>query len=126
MHADHPHRPVDALIGADGSVRVPPPLVGPLRGVLLRFLADCARREGAQPSPDLRALLWALRAAEHPPASASGSPPAGPPIVEISTSEAADTLGATTSYVRQLCRAGAVSARRPGRDWLIDRASLDA
>ena len=44
----------------------------------------------------------------------------------ITTPEAAAVLGVSVERVSQLVRAGRLSARRAGRVWLIDRASLRA
>lgn len=42
----------------------------------------------------------------------------------ITTPEAAAELGVSVERVSQLVRAGRLRARRAGRVWLIDRASL--
>ncbi|MFI5931277.1 helix-turn-helix domain-containing protein [Actinoplanes sp. NPDC051494] len=131
MPTMHPHGPTDGLISPDGSVRVPPALISPLCAVLGRYLAGCARDgAGGAPTPAVRALYWALRDAENRPAtrpgSAIGTPPPPPCTLELSTTEVARLLGASSGYVRRLCRTGRVSARRVGRAWLIDQASLDA
>lgn len=44
----------------------------------------------------------------------------------LTTPQAADRLGLTASRVRQLLRAGILTGRRVGRDWLIDRTAVDA
>jgi excisionase family DNA binding protein len=58
--------------------------------------------------------------AQGPPAQAvSGSG------TEVSTREAADMLGRTASRVRQLISEGALTGRRVGREWLVDRGSVE-
>jgi excisionase family DNA binding protein len=44
----------------------------------------------------------------------------------ITTAEAADIMGVTVSYVRQLARNDRIRARRWGRDWQIERRSAEA
>src|SRR5262249_21350800 len=44
----------------------------------------------------------------------------------VSTIVAANRYHITRSYVARLARAGAISALKFGRDWLIDEASLQA
>lgn len=45
----------------------------------------------------------------------------------ITTNQAAAALGVTPVRVRQLCQSGILpTARRHGRDWLIDRRDLAA
>jgi len=48
------------------------------------------------------------------------------PIAEgwVNTREAAQLTGYTVAYMRQLAIKGRIEARRVGRDWLIERASL--
>lgn len=43
----------------------------------------------------------------------------------ISTTEAADIIGVNDSRVRQLLRAGELSGKRFGRDWLILRRDAE-
>lgn len=42
----------------------------------------------------------------------------------LTTAQAAEALGVTSSRVRQLIRAGKLTAHRQGRDWAIDPRSL--
>lgn len=118
---------------ADGSVVVPARLAGAVRRILVRDLAQHVRADGGQPTADVRQLVYAFARSEHrydvdqADSSATGTPDARPPIVEISAHDAASLLGCSVEYVRRLCQSGRVSARRAGRRaWLIDRASLDA
>ncbi len=48
------------------------------------------------------------------------------PITEgwVNTREAAELTGYTVVYVRQLALRDRIEARKVGRDWLINRASL--
>lgn len=46
-------------------------------------------------------------------------------VQEIDPEEAAVLLDVTAHRVRQLCRAGDLLARRVGRSWRIDRASVE-
>jgi len=50
------------------------------------------------------------------------------PIAEgwIGMAEAAELSGYSPAYVRQLANRGRVEARKVGRDWLIERGSLEA
>lgn len=47
-------------------------------------------------------------------------------MATITTQQAAERLGITARRVRQLIKAGHLTARRVGRDWLIDERSLRA
>jgi excisionase family DNA binding protein len=42
----------------------------------------------------------------------------------VNTAEGAELTGLSVDYVRRLARAGRIEARKVGRDWLIERASL--
>jgi excisionase family DNA binding protein len=44
----------------------------------------------------------------------------------ITTSEAADMIGCIPRRVRQLIAEGRLAGRRMGRDWLVQRASVEA
>lgn len=117
----------------DGSVIVPAHLAGAVRRILVRDLAQHVRADGGAPTAAVRALVYELARAEHHhdqaatlPSSGSGTPPAASPIVEISTSAAAVSLGCSAEFVRRLCRSERLSGRRIGRAWLIDPVSLDA
>lgn len=125
----------------DGSVIVPAHLAGAVRRILVRDLAQHVRADGGTPTAAVRQLVYALSRAEHDhdqaaalpthkhrqpgPGSGSGTPPAASPIVEISTSAAAASLGCSAEFVRRLCRSERLSGRRIGRAWLIDAADLD-
>jgi excisionase family DNA binding protein len=45
---------------------------------------------------------------------------------EITTTEASSLFGYTKSHIGLLIRRGLVSGRRIGRDWLVDRESLES
>lgn len=42
----------------------------------------------------------------------------------VNTAEGAQLTGFSIDYVRRLARGGCIEARKVGRDWLIERASL--
>jgi excisionase family DNA binding protein len=44
----------------------------------------------------------------------------------VTTLEAADISGYNPEYIRQLIRAGVISAEKRGRDWWIDREAFTA
>jgi excisionase family DNA binding protein len=44
----------------------------------------------------------------------------------LSTQEAADILGVTSSRVRQLCAEGALPCQKLGRDWFLKRSDVKA
>lgn len=46
------------------------------------------------------------------------------PIVWITTSEAADLMGATADYVRKAIKRKLLRGTKRGRDWFIDRESV--
>ncbi len=51
--------------------------------------------------------------------------PQSKPITEpISTAEAAARYRVTANYITLLARKGAITARKLGRDWMIDESSL--
>jgi excisionase family DNA binding protein len=43
----------------------------------------------------------------------------------MTTADAAQVLGCREDYVAYLCRTGRITAEMPGRDWVIDPASVD-
>lgn len=45
-------------------------------------------------------------------------------MATLTTAQAADRLGISPRRVRQLIKVGALTARRVGRDWLIDERAL--
>jgi excisionase family DNA binding protein len=122
---------LDHLRRPDGSVLVPAEIAGGLLRLAVLGLRELVRRDGGAVAPELHRLLYALHeaaeAAEAPevePATtcACGSSRAGYVIV----AEASGLLDCSPSWVRFLARRGVLQATRAGRDWLIDRASLDA
>lgn len=44
----------------------------------------------------------------------------------LTVNQVADKLGVTPSLVRRFCRDGRLKAQKIGRDWLIDKRSLDS
>jgi excisionase family DNA binding protein len=123
-------------------VLVPAEVAGSVLHLLGLGLRELVLRDGGRITPELHRLLYALheaaegepfsreqtkKATEAPevePAStcACGSSRAGYVIV----AEASGLLDCSPSWVRFLARRGVLQATRAGRDWLIDRASLDA
>ena len=47
------------------------------------------------------------------------------PIEWITTAEAAEITGYNLEYIRQMIRSGVIVAEKKGRDWWIDRASIE-
>lgn len=113
-------RPDPDAFAAPGGIFVPAAMAHKLSVELMPPLAVLGHR---RLSPDVLALVQALAAAE---ASDAGARPAddatGP---WVSTREAADVVGCTDRYVRQLADTGRINARRHGaRTWSVDLASL--
>jgi len=48
------------------------------------------------------------------------------PIEWITTKEAADLTGYNLEYIRRMIRRGVIAAEKKGRDWWVDRASIEA
>ena len=48
------------------------------------------------------------------------------PIEWITTKEAADLTGYNQEYIRQMIRAGRIDAEKKGRDWWVDRDSIES
>lgn len=48
------------------------------------------------------------------------------PIEWITTQEAADLTGYNLEYIRRMIRGGVIAAEKKGRDWWVDRASIEA
>jgi len=48
------------------------------------------------------------------------------PIEWITTREAADLTGYNLEYIRQMIRAGRIAAEKKGRDWWVDRDSIES
>ena len=44
----------------------------------------------------------------------------------VTIAQAAEIAGYSRAYVRQLANRGRIDARKVGRDWLVDRAGLEA
>jgi len=117
-------------------VVIPDADAGELLRLVLLGLRVKARRTGAVASPRLVELLRDLHEAElrhharvPAPTFAIETSRAAPATLDgdvLSVAEAAKTLGCSHVWVRVLARSGRLRARRAGRTWLIDRASLDA
>ena len=48
------------------------------------------------------------------------------PTEWITTTEAAVLTGYNLEYIRQMIRGGVIAAEKKGRDWWVDRASIEA
>jgi len=48
------------------------------------------------------------------------------PTEWITTKEAAELTGYNLEYIRQMLRRGVIAAEKKGRDWWVDRASIEA
>jgi excisionase family DNA binding protein len=48
------------------------------------------------------------------------------PTEWITTKEAADLTGYNQEYIRQMIRSDRIVAEKKGRDWWVDRASIEA
>ena len=89
---------------------------------------------GAEPTPEVSALLALLHNAAHGHrSSVPGTPPAAPATVDLgfagsvlSAGEAAALLGCTPEYVRRLARTGRLRAHRVGGVWAVRPEDLDA
>jgi len=46
--------------------------------------------------------------------------------MELTAKQVAQELGVSMSFVARLCRNGKLKARKLGRDWFIDPASVEA
>jgi len=44
----------------------------------------------------------------------------------ITTKEAAELTGYNLEYIRRMIRGGVIAAEKKGRDWWVDRASIEA
>jgi excisionase family DNA binding protein len=108
----------------DGSVVIPPRLAGEVLAALIRDLAARARAGNGRPSKAALELLYALNDAE---TSGPGSAAAETRMlaVEITAEQAAQVMGCSTRWIRQLAEQGRISGRRVGHLWLLDPASVD-
>ncbi|NLF00543.1 MAG: helix-turn-helix domain-containing protein [Anaerolineales bacterium] len=48
------------------------------------------------------------------------------PTEWITTQESAELTGYNLEYIRQMIRRGVIGAEKRGRDWWVDRASIEA
>jgi excisionase family DNA binding protein len=74
---------------------------------------------------DELARLWAAwRASVDGRSEVAPAETVAPSVYEVTTGEAAGILGVSPRRVVQLLHEGALSGRRVGRTWLVDRASV--
>lgn len=114
---------------ADGWLLVSPADAGRL--ALLVRAGVAAFRQQRNLNPAAADLVMAVEQAAYAARRAAGGtvttslrPQAGESSVTVP--EAAQMLQVSSSYVRRLCRAEVLDARRDGRDWLINADSLAA
>lgn len=108
----------------DGSVVLPPELARPVLHALLIGLRIAGERDGSAPGPAAVELLRALAvAAARRPVPHPEQRPVGAPSM-VTTAEAGQLLGCSTSLVRRWCRTGRLPARRAAGGWLIDRNAI--
>ncbi|ULR50593.1 helix-turn-helix domain-containing protein [Streptomyces deccanensis] len=123
-----PDPTVAALLRPDGSVIVPASVAGDVLRALVRDLTARIRADGGEISPRIRALLYALHAADQQdtPGFPTETPTAPADTVELGMREVAALLECSPQYARRLARNGSLPARRAGRIWLVDPTALDA
>ncbi|MGW1799155.1 helix-turn-helix domain-containing protein [Streptomyces sp. NPDC001984] len=107
---------------------VPPDVARELLRPVVLGLAARVRADGVPLSPRAVAFLTALhRTAEQAePGFPTETPTAPAATVELGMGEVAALLECSPQYARRLAREGRLRARRAGRIWLVDPASLDA
>ncbi|WP_108986960.1 helix-turn-helix domain-containing protein [Streptomyces coelicoflavus] len=113
---------------------VPRSAAGQLEQVLTLGLIALSLRTGGKPTALTDRLLRELHnAAQGRRSSEPATPPAAPVTVDesgvrnvFSVAEAADLIGCHPSYIRRLCLAGRLPARRTAGGWLIDSSALDS
>lgn len=59
-----------------------------------------------------------------PESAAGGAGSVSTPRTHLTVVQVAEKAGVSTSYVKRLCRGSALSATKPGREWLIDAESF--
>ena len=123
MEADA--RRLNALLGPDGSVRIPPRLTGWARSLFDGALQDIRRAgRGGALAGDVLDILDALAAADN----GSVHPVAGSLKVGqlVTVAQAAQALGCGERHVRQLLQDERLAGFKPGgRHWLIDSEELE-
>ena len=118
-------RRLNALLGPDGSVRIPPRLTGWARSLFDGALQDIRRAgRGGALAGDVLDILDALAAADN----GSVHPVAGSLKVGqlVTVAQAAQALGCGERHVRQLLQDERLAGFKPGgRHWLIDSEELE-
>lgn len=117
------------LLRGDGAVVVPRAIAGPLLRLIVSALLVRVRTDGGLVAVAVTDVLLELQRAqeleEAGVGSVDGTP--GPEVVmvdDMTTMQVAAVLGCTERYARRLVSDGSLKARRVGRCWLIDAASL--
>lgn len=118
-------RPVPAELAPylrpDGSAVVPAEIAADLMRIVVLGLSARVKADGGHVSPQARTILFALHQAAQRHEEAVTAPPAGPqPAGSLSVAEAAEVMGCSTRWVRQLLKLGRLPGRRSGGVWLVD------
>lgn len=104
-------------------MEIPDRLAGEVLRYVVLGLREHVRHNAGTVTPDCQRLLHALAAAADQGSTASGT--SEPESATLDTGhgltclQVADRLGCTVGYVRRLARAGRLTGKRVGRDWLI-------
>jgi excisionase family DNA binding protein len=123
------------LLRPDGAL-VPDAVAGDVLHRLSASVTKEARSTGARIPAGTIAILHALNAAHErhltPPTPTTALPSSfertvfgGSSTVELSVADAAELLECSTRWVQRLARRGVITARRIGRTWLLDPASVE-
>jgi excisionase family DNA binding protein len=107
------------------GVLIPRDLAGPVGRLLAYAINRRNREDGVGPTPRMVALLRELDAVARSPYGSTPSAGASGDESWLSIAEAAAAMGCSPQYVRRLCRAGRVTARRVGREWLVSLPKPD-
>ena len=118
-------RRLNALCGADGSVTIPPRLVGWVRTLIGEALQDIRRAgRGGALAGDVLDILDALAGADIGSAHPAGETLKVGQLVTVA--QAAQALGCGERHVRQLLQDERLAGFKPGgRHWLIDSEELE-
>lgn len=127
-HEAREERSSDETSDAQRAVPLPSSaLAGPLLGYLVRHLARDARDGGAVALPGLADYLRALAEAARPVAD-SGNDEPSPATLDaaglLTVAQLAEVSGHPPRTLRHWAACGRLTARRIGRQWLIDPTSL--
>lgn len=117
--------PPPNLLRPDGSVIIPASVAGDVLRYLVLGLAARVRADGGEVSTSARRVFYALHDAaqrhDEQPGFVNETSTPTPGTVEETASQVASVMGCSVQYVRRLCAAGVLPARRVGRQWMITR-----